>query len=277
VSVTRRLDPDELPPSARASRPARGGGRGPDRATTEVEGLRADLRAHPCHRCPDREEHARWAERWFRLDRDTETLRRRIEARTNTVARTFDRVCDVLSSLGYLTRTGGTTSVTDRGRHLMRIYSECDLVAAEAIRTGLLDALGPAELGAVLSVLVFEARRPDDHAPRLPGGRVGRAVEDVERLWRELAAVERDHQLDFLREPDRGFAWAALRWAEGDDLDRVLEATGMPAGDFVRWMKQLVDLCGQVADAAGDGPLRRTARETGDLLRRGVVAYTALD
>ena len=67
-----------------------------------IEELRRRLRAHPCHGCPDREEHARWAERWFKLDRDAQTLRRRIEQRTNTIARQFDRVCDVLTTLGYL-------------------------------------------------------------------------------------------------------------------------------------------------------------------------------
>ena len=30
------------------------------------------------------------------------TLRRRVEERTNTVARQFDRVCEVLTALGYL-------------------------------------------------------------------------------------------------------------------------------------------------------------------------------
>ena len=44
----------------------------------------------------------------------------------------------------------------------------------------------------------------------------------------------------------------------------------------MRWTKQLIDLCGQVADAAGDTPLRRTAREAVRLLRRGVVAYSSL-
>jgi ATP-dependent RNA helicase HelY len=58
----------------------------------------------------------------------------------------------------------------------------------------------------------------------------------------------------------------------------VLDVTGMPAGDFVRVMKQLVDLCGQIADATGeDASLRGTARDARDLLRRGVVAYSALD
>ena len=70
--------------------------------------------------------------------------------------------------------------------------------------------------------------------------------------------------------------WAAYRWSEGDDLDDVLGATELAAGDFVRWIKQLLDLGGQVADAAGDTPLRATAREMIANLKRGVVAYSTL-
>ncbi|MGZ5399503.1 MAG: hypothetical protein ACXWDM_05775, partial [Nocardioides sp.] len=82
--------------------------------------------------------------------------------------------------------------------------------------------------------------------------------------------------LDFLRQPDLGFAWAAYRWAEGDELDDVLTVTDLAAGDFVRWMKQLIDLTGQVADAAGAGDLRDTARDAVRSLKRGVVAYSSL-
>ena len=239
----------------------------------EIGRLRADLKAHPCHQCPEREDHARWAERWFKLQRDTETLKRRVENRTNTVARTFDRVCDVLTALDYL---DGDT-VTDKGRHLRRIYTDMDLVAAEAIRAGLFDGLGPSELASVLSALVFEARRADDaSSPKLPGGQVRPVLGELVRLWGQLDALERDHKLDFLRQPDVGFAWAAWRWAEGDDLDDVLMATGLSAGDFVRWMKQLLDLCGQVADAAGEAELRETARAAAKALKRGVIAYSVL-
>ncbi|MFE6649405.1 DEAD/DEAH box helicase [Nocardioides sp. NPDC057772] len=242
-------------------------------AETQISELRRELKMHPCHDCPDREDHARWAERWFKLSRDTDTLRRRVEARTNTVARTFDRVCDVLVALDYLE---GET-VTERGTHLMRLYSEMDLVAAEALREGLWDDLTPSELAAALSVLVYEARRADDATPpRIPGGRVKDVIAETVRLWGQLDALERDHKLDFLRQPDLGFAWAAYRWAEGDELDDVLSEVELAAGDFVRWVKQLIDLCGQVADAAGDIPLRRTARQTMNLLKRGVVAYSSV-
>ena len=239
----------------------------------KVADLRSRLKAHPCHQCSDREDHARWAERWFKLRRDADTLERRVENRTNTVARTFDRVCEVLSALGYLEGE----KVTERGAHLRRIYTDMDLVVAEAMREGLLDDLTASELAAVLSAVVFEARRADDaSAPRIPGGRVQQVLGELVRVWARLEALERDHRLDFLREPDVGLAWAAWRWAEGDDLDDVLMVTGLAAGDFVRWMKQLLDLAGQVADAAGDTPLRKTARETARSIKRGVVAYSVL-
>jgi ATP-dependent RNA helicase HelY len=252
----------------------REGAAGAAKADPEVEALRQQLRDHPCHDCPDREDHARWSERWYKLDRDAHTLERRVEQRTNTVARQFDRVCEVLATLGYLEGD----EVTELGRPLRRIYSELDLVVAEALRLGVLDGLGTAGLAAALSTLVYEARRADEaQSPRVPGGDTRRAIEALEGLWRDLAEVERAHRLDFLRRPDAGLAWAAYRWAEGDDLAEVLGESELTAGDFVRWIKQLIDLSGQVADASGAGPLRETARDVVRQVRRGVVAVAPLE
>jgi ATP-dependent RNA helicase HelY len=274
ASALRSRTHDLTPPPGRpGSRPATG--RDPVRtdADDEVTRLRDELEAHPCHDCPDREDHARWAERYFKLDRDAQTLERRVEQRTNTVARQFDRVCEVLTALGYLEQD----AVTERGSHLRRLYSDMDLLAAESMRHGLWDELSPSGLAAALSVLVFEARRPDDAtSPRIPGGAVREVIGEMVRLWASLDALEREHKLDFLRQPDLGFAWVAHRWAEGDDLDDVLGVSDLAAGDFVRWMKQLLDLAGQVADAAGPSPLRETARELIRRMRRGVVAYSSL-
>ena len=235
--------------------------------------LRQRLRAHPCHDCPEREDHARWGERWFKLHRDSQTLRRRIEQRTNTIARHFDRICEVLTALDYL----DGSEITERGQRLARIYNEMDLLAAECLREGLWDKLSASQLASVLSTLVFESRRPDDGEPaRVPGGAVRAVLDDMRKLWSQLSALERDHKLDQLREPDLGFAFAALRWAEGDDLDDVLDLCQMAAGDFVRTVKQLVDFTEQIATASGDGPLRRTARQAAEAMRRGVVAYSSV-
>ena len=263
------------PPPGRRGGRGSAGGAGDD---GRIEDLRAQLRAHPCHGCPDREDHARWSERWFKLDRDARTLKRRIEQRTNTIARQFDRVCDVLTALGYLEGDDPSSSkVTDRGRTLMRIYNEMDLLTAESLRAGLWDDLDASALAAVLSTLVYESRRPDDAAaPRIPGGPVREVLSEMVSIWSDLDALERDHHLDQLHEPDLGFAWAAHRWAEGDDLDDILRVTELAAGDFVRWVKQLLDLADQVADATTDSRLRATAREAARRLRRGVVAYSSV-
>jgi ATP-dependent RNA helicase HelY len=239
----------------------------------EIARLRTAIRRHPCHGCDDREQHARWAERHDRLLRDTQSLKQKMSTRTNTIARMFDRVCGVLESLGYL----DGDEVTAAGRVLARIYSEADLLIAEALRDGMWDELDPQELAAVASSLVYEARRDDDPSPRLPPGAVRRTLDDLHRLWGTLQQTEHDARLDFLREPDAGFAWVAWRWARGDALDVVLLDASQAPGDFVRWMKQLVDLLDQIGDAAPESsPVRRTAARAVTALRRGVVAYSAV-
>lgn len=245
----------------------------------EILRLRAALRAHPCHGCADREDHARWSERYYRLMRDTRQLERRIEGRTNTIARTFDRVCRLLADLGYLTGD----EVTAEGRRLGRLYGELDLLAAECLRQGVWDRLRPAELAACASALVYEARQADDAvAPRLPTGDARDALAEMVRLWGQLDALEEQHKLSSIenvgqREPDLGFAWPAYRWASGHSLDAVLREAGMPAGDFVRWTKQLIDVLGQITDAAPAGsPVRGNARKAVEALRRGVIAYSSV-
>ena len=257
-----------LPRGASAGRKA---GARNDATEARLSELRHQLRQHPCHGCDEREDHARWADRWYKLNRDGEVLRRRVENRTNTVARTFDRVCSVLTALGYL----DGDDVTERGRHLMRIHTEMDLVASECLRDGIWNELDPSELAGALSALVFETRRLDDQSsPRQASAAVVRALKDTAQVWRQLDGLERDNRLDFLRAPDPGFAWAAWRWAEGDELDDVLQETGLSAGDFVRVMKQLLDLAGQIAAAASGTPVHRTAREAVVRLRRGVIALS---
>jgi len=266
ASTLRNLGLDE-----QHERPRRGRSTAAD--DVELARLRTAIRRHPCHGCADREEHARWAERHDRLGRDTQQLERRVESRTNTIARMFDRVCVVLDSLGYL---DGDT-VTPVGRMLARLYSEDDLVIAEALRAGTWDDLDAAELSAVCSALVYEARRDDDPSPRVPPGKVRAALADLQRLWASLRNAERDAHVEFLREPDLGFAWAAWRWARNEPLDQVLLDTGIAPGDFVRWMKQLIDLLDQLEDAAPEGsPVGGTARQAVRTLRRGVVAYSGV-
>jgi ATP-dependent RNA helicase HelY len=239
----------------------------------ELARLRRELRSHPCHGCAEREDHARWAERWQKLRRDTDVLRQKVRGRTGSIARTFDHVVALLESLGYVR----ADAVTPTGRMLAQVYNESDLLVVECLRSGSWDALTPAELAACVSVLVYESRGVADTAPKIPGGAVRETLAEMVRQWARLKEAEEDQRLDFLREPDPGFAWAAYRWASGARLDAVLTESDLTAGDFVRWAKMLIDLLSQVADvAAEDSPVRGTARSALGALRRGVVAYSSV-
>ncbi|MFT3969867.1 MAG: DEAD/DEAH box helicase [Micropruina sp.] len=247
-----------------------------DEVAERIADLRARLKAHPCHSCPDRENHARWAEQALRLERDNAGRQRQADRRTNTIAVRFDRICSVLESLGYLTEGG--TAVTDAGRTLARIYAELDLVSAECIRAGVFDRLSAPQLAAVLSSLVFEARGGDRRRPpRMPDRASEAAQQELRRVWRDVGLTERDHRLERGPEPDIGFAEPIHGWASGRPLGDVLDESGLTAGDFVRWARQVVDFAGQVGRAAGPGPLRDTCRELVDRVRRGVVDAAPLE
>jgi len=274
ATVRNRLADRDIGKPSRASDWERGSSA--DTVGREVTELRRRLRQHPCHSCPDREEHARYGERYVRLARDTEAIDRRVAGRSHVIARTFDRVCAVLERLGYL--SGDT--VTPDGKRLAGLYTELDLLAAECLRRGLWDGLSPAELAACVSALCFESRQADEtQPPRLPKGRVPDVLGIMVRTWGELDQLERDNGLSFLRAPDFGFAWAAYRWARGARLEAVLDETRfLTPGDFVRAVKQLLDLLDQIAAAASAGGpgVATAARSAIDALRRGVIAYSAV-
>ncbi|HKN53123.1 MAG TPA: DEAD/DEAH box helicase, partial [Amycolatopsis sp.] len=246
----------------------------------ELAALRRALRAHPCHGLAEREANLRWVERYQRLAAETEQLERKVAATTHSLARAFDRILALLGERGYLAPEG-EDRVTEHGKTLTRLYSESDLLAAECIRHGVWRGLGPAELAAVVSTLVFEARRDTAGEPRLPSGAVPKAWAETARLWVELTEDERRHRLDRTREPDAGFAWPVYRWARGESLEKVLtvaEANGqeLSAGDFVRWSRQVIDLLDQIRDVLGKAdPVGATAAEAVKALRRGVVAAGA--
>ncbi|MGV8966126.1 MAG: DEAD/DEAH box helicase [Cellulomonas sp.] len=255
----------------------------------ELAALRRRLRAHPCHGCPDREDHARWAERADRLRREHAALLTRIEGRTSSIARVFDRICDVLQRLGYLAvepdaagrgAEHRAVTVTADGQWLRRLYAENDLLVAECLRRGVWAELDAPALAAAVSTVVYSARRDDrEGAPRIPGGpgsKLGLALEETAQIWAELEVLEGEHQIESTGPLDLGLVEVVHRWAAGRSLEAVLKSTDLAAGDFVRWCKQIIDLLDQIAQAAPDARVSEAAHRAVRGLRRGVVAYSSL-
>jgi len=261
----------------------KGGRRNEPDAEPELRALRDELRHHPAHPIADREAKVRIAERYLRLEREIDQLRGKVAAATNSLARTFDRIVGLLTERRFIEeRSKGALHVTDDGQLLARIYSESDLLVAECLRGGLWRNLGPAELASVVSAVVYETRGSDGPAPRaaeIPTAPLRRALAETRRLSAVLRADEHRHRLNLSREPDEGFVTAVYRWVTTGDLAAALEAsdvtgtgTPLPAGDFVRWCRQVVDMLDQIRNAATDSGLRNSAKRAIDDIRRGVVA-----
>ncbi|ROS67246.1 ATP-dependent RNA helicase HelY [Curtobacterium sp. PhB172] len=243
-----------------------------------ITAVRRQMQRHPCHACPDREAHARWAERWWKLKRVNDKLLQQIRSRTGAVATTFDRVTDVLLQLGYLVDAGnGEATVAAGGRRLQRIYGDRDLLVAECLEAGVWKDLTPAQLAAMAATIIYQPRRDDapgtEHA--LPRGAFRPALDETLTIWSRLDDIERDARLAGSVPPTPAMAVGMFRWASGSALDDVLRTLDLPAGDFVRWSKQVIDLLDQIRNA-GDDDLAQTARRATDAVRRGIVAYAAV-
>jgi ATP-dependent RNA helicase HelY len=260
--------------SAQDEKPERDQRPSESRNEIEISRLRKAMRAHPCHGCNDREEHARWYDRIFTADREIRKLESKVEQRTSSITREFDRICDVLVDLEYLKRTSDGHSVTPQGEVLGRIYSERDLLAAECLANGLWSELEPDQMAAVASMLVYESRRDDDGEQiSLPEGVLGDVIDEMFRLWGELKDIESQHRTDYLPEMDVNFIWPMLRWSRGQTITKVLRNSDLQPGDFVRWTKMVIDMLSQISMATDDEKVSRTARQAMNSLERGIVAW----
>ena len=186
------------------------------------------------------------------------------------LARGFDAVAGVLRERGHL---DGWT-LTDSGSLVSRIFHEADLAVAEAVSGGLLDDLSPPELASVLSAFTYEHRSP---GPRpevwIPSGTAYRRLRRIETVLDSLHRTERDFGVEPTRPLEIGFGPAAHRWAAGESFE-ALQDIGLSAGDFVRNVKQVIDLARRIAAVAPDPGTSATARQTVEALNRGVVALS---
>jgi ATP-dependent RNA helicase HelY len=243
------------------------------RPDPERESLRRRIESHPCNECPDRNRHLHFSRRAARLEREIAGLDRRISRRSGTLARRFDLVLEVLKELGYVV----DWELTEKGEALRRVYNEADLLVVEALERGLFDSLQAPDLAAALSSLVYEPRGPDgDVENDMPTRSSRSAWSRLMRLWTTLRRSEEARGLDLTREPNAGFAERSHLWATGAALSDVLADDDAP-GDFVRSIKQLIDLMRQLQEIASTRALADEIEACVARLQRGVVAYSSVE
>jgi ATP-dependent RNA helicase HelY len=277
-SIRRELSDIEKLLSAGRTRGERGKDIRQTKGRSEMERKLAELKVrmktHPCHLCSHREAHSRWAERWWQLQRETQAILDQIEGRTNLVASTFDKICDLLIELEYLDDSDPDLRVTESGKMLARIYGERDLLVAEALRLKIWDSLDAPSLAAMAAALVYEPRRDDENfEPRAVKGNFQESFSKTQILWDELEALSKKYRLQRSSRLEMDLSYPIYRWATGAKLDLVLESADLLPGDFIRWSKQIIDLLEQLAKAS-EGAISSKAKDAIDLVKRGIVAYS---
>ena len=254
------------------------------RRQKQMEGVRKRMRTHPCHGCAEREAHARWAERWWRLGRDNDKLSRQITGRTGAVAAVFDRVTVVLDELGYLTKDEhGRTALTVHGRSLRRIYGERDLLVAECLRRGHWKDLDAAGLAAS-DAIIFRGPTHDRQdtrthslpARRLPAKRIERTQDSGLRptTWNETHTALPG--VDFLTNssPCPMLARAGLSGSQA--MDVVCGRRIWPAGTIVLNRSRPIDPSS--TRSLSDRPRRNSGsapRTHTHTLAAAIVAYSS--
>ena len=231
----------------------------------EITTIRKQIKNHPSNSCPDRENHSRVAERALRLQREIDGLTERINTRTNVIAKRFDRIKVVLDKFGYI----HDDAIAKSGKMLAKIYGETDLLIAESIQAEVFTALSPADLVSVISSCIYESR--NEEAAKIPRGDVQVALAAISKIYGKIHDAESDLNLEPMRAPDLGFCWASHKWASGHSLTSILKDSDLTVGDFVRSMKQIIDLLRQLRGAAPHLQIVIDLALT--KIDRGVIAY----
>lgn len=250
-------------------RPAADAEPGADQGSAAPAVRASDL---PVAACPDLDAHLSAAAERDRLARQLAELDRRVEDRTTSLTRRFEAVETILTRRGFVRGW----SLTERGEVLARTFHESDLLVATVVCDGLLDGLDEPSMAGLVSLLTYEHRSKDAPPPPwYPSRLVRERATQIDQLARHLVRAEEKVGLPATRLPDPTFLALAYAWAAGESFDVVIAEEDLSGGDFVRNVKQLIDLLRQIGEVAPDPDTRTTARAASDRLYRGIIAASS--
>ncbi len=254
----------------------------PARVREEAKELRSELEKSRCHRCAKKDTCVGVARKALQLGAEIENLRLQMEARADIVSRKLRYICSTLERLGYLEGE----RLTEKGQVLSRIYNECDLLLVELLYENVFAWLEPMEIGAFVSCFVYESRersgggrdgqRPGPPETQIPTDGLRSAIRTALEHQARIQRVERDERMELTRAIDPGFVQVVYDWADGCDLEYIIDThPQFSAGDFVRSMKQVLDVLRQLSAVAEDPLVQGRLKAARSLINRSIVAYTS--
>lgn len=242
-----------------------------DSDTQQLSDLKRQIEQHPCRNCPDVNTHFSWWRKYTSAHIQAVRLQREIDAKTATVTKEFDGVCQILSELKYLTQDHQVTAL---GARLAGLYCENDLLLALSLERDDWSVLEPAEVAALAAAFLGIERgaQRDIEVLNVPTN-LKQSLNLVAHHAKRLTKIENHYGITPSLGPSFGICEGIYLWAKGFDLEACLDSTGLSAGDFVRVVKQVLDLLGQIVKVDSSLDQISSARK---LMRRGVVAWSEI-
>ena len=227
---------------------------------------------HPFLRDPDAKFKLNAAESADRVTKELTQLEKRVSSSAQSVSKKFDDLTSLLEEWGYVS----DWSLTAKGVVLGRIFHESDLLIAECLAEGIFSNLNAHDLASLASVFVYEDRRRDESAkPHFPSPELKKRWLQIESISRRITASEIRAGLLPHRAPDAGFMATAFDWSHGTSLFDILDEDDVTAGDFVRTMKQLIDILRQFTTLDDQSVSTSTSALAAESLFTGVVAASS--
>jgi len=257
------------------------------RHRAELTAAQKQLQCTVCDNCENREQCMQTCQQMQNINAEIERIEREMAARSDVSSHKLADVLRILTRLGYVE----DNKPTSKGLVLSRIYNECDLLLVECLEDGVFDRLDPIELACFSSIFVFESR--ERSAGRRPGARgrarepqalpapptpiLQEAITSARAKESQIKSLEAREKLDLLRQPDSGFTRVIYDWASGESLEYMMSHYPQySAGDFVRNMKQVIDIMRQIKEVTKDQYLEGRMSEAMDRIHRSIVAYTSV-
>ena len=228
----------------------------------DIVALRDELRE-----CPEFNRHLGAAKKLARLNESAVKIKETVKSHSESLARQFDRVLEVLDDLGFVREW----ELTERGERLAGLFHESDLLIALCLDRNIFDDLDPEEIASLLSIFVYESRVSAPGSDRFPSLDLERRFAQVAKMRVELVKAESKMRIPTTKPVDSGFMIYASAWAQGRELGSVIGDRGVPGGDFVRFVKQIIDLARQLSNVVSDPVLAQKFAGVNRLMCRGVV------
>ncbi|KFB48497.1 AGAP003182-PA-like protein [Anopheles sinensis] len=209
------------------------------------------------------------------LERKLDDLKFQVSYESLSLYPDYCRKLQVLQELNYI---GEMQQVAIKGRVACEM-GQNELMITELVMRNILTDLQPAEIAALLSSLVFQAKTDND--PKLTET-LKAGVAQFKEVENDIQRVERQHGVtDAPRKEELNFGLVEVvyEWACNKPFAEIMVLTDVKEGIIVRCIQQLNETLCNVKDAAriiGDPVLHIKMEEASNAIKRDIVFAASL-